>query len=210
MDFEKWPGLANIQNYEEENSSQSSEPGYVNSYLLWSDEKKEAVLFDPGWKATKILAFLESKNLKLSQIFLTHSHRDHIQAKAELQQLFPEASFFDYNFYKDFASIPKQSFGPLSIQPCLAPGHSADHVVYRVDGFKGHSNMALIVGDCLFSGSLGYPFHNRNQLLETLRKQVFSLPPETLLCPGHGPLTILQTELDHNPFASHNSLKTDT
>lgn len=207
VNFEDWPGLVWIQNSEKETKPKESELNFVNSYLLWSSDNQEAVLFDPGWQATKTLDFLQKNNLKLSRIFLTHAHRDHVNAKPLFERLFPEASFFDHSSFKNLSSIPPQFFGPFSIQPCLAPGHSPDHVVYRVSGFRGNPDSALIVGDCLFSGSLGFPFYSKERLIETLRKQILCLPPNTLLCPGHGPLSTLREEFNHNPFTSNRLLK---
>ncbi len=207
VNFENWPGLVWIQNSEKDTNPKESELNFVNSYLLWSSDNQEAVLFDPGWQATKTLDFLQKNNLKLSRIFLTHAHRDHVNAKPVFERLFPEASFFDHSSFNNLSSIPPQNFGSFSIQPCLAPGHSPDHVVYRVCGFRGNPDSALIVGDCLFSGSLGFPFYSKERLLETLRKQILCLLPNTLLCPGHGPLTTLHEELDHNPFTSNDLLK---
>ena len=207
VNYEDWPGLVWIQNSDKEGFPHENEANFVNSYILWSDDNHEAVLFDRGWQATKTLDYLQKKHLKLTQVFLTHAHRDHVNAKPVFKRLFPEASFFDYYSFNNLSSTPPQNFGPFRIQPCLAPGHSPDHVVYRVSGFRGNSNFALIVGDCLFSGSLGYPFYDRERLLETLRKQILCLPPNTLLCPGHGPLSTLREEFNHNPFTSNRLLK---
>jgi glyoxylase-like metal-dependent hydrolase (beta-lactamase superfamily II) len=59
---------------------------------------------------------------------------------------------------------------------------------------------AAVVGDTLFAGSLATGFESEPLLRESVRTQILSLPPETLLCPGHGPLTTVALERAHNPF----------
>ena len=80
------------------------------------------------------------------------------------------------------------------------PGHAEDGMIYVVSGWPGGAPHAAFVGDTIFAGSLAKGFVSAAQLREKTREQILTLPPETLLCPGHGPVTTVAEEIAHNPF----------
>ena len=90
--------------------------------------------------------------------------------------------------------------GSLSISARETPGHSEDGVTYVIANFPGNQPPAAIVGDCLFAGSMGRGFQSAKLLKQKVQKHILRLPAETLLCPGHGPLTTVAQEKAHNPF----------
>jgi glyoxylase-like metal-dependent hydrolase (beta-lactamase superfamily II) len=123
----------------------------------------------------------------LEAIFITHSHGDHVEALPAIQRAHPNAKV-----RHDSACI-----GDLEVTAAATPGHSADGVTYVVRGGK---LPVAYVGDSLFAGSVGGANYSYEALLKNVREKILSLPDETLLCPGHGPLTTVAEEKHHNPF----------
>jgi glyoxylase-like metal-dependent hydrolase (beta-lactamase superfamily II) len=89
--------------------------------------------------------------------------------------------------------------GRLELQCLETPGHTAGGICYRVEMPWGPVSF---VGDTLFAGSIGRsnPAQLYHTHLESVTRQVLSLPPDCLLLPGHGPGTTVEEELEHNPF----------
>jgi glyoxylase-like metal-dependent hydrolase (beta-lactamase superfamily II) len=73
-------------------------------------------------------------------------------------------------------------------------------VTYNVGNFPEDAPGIAIVGDCIFAGSMGTGFQSTDLLKQSVREKIFSLPGDTLICPGHGPLTTIQEEKENNPF----------
>jgi glyoxylase-like metal-dependent hydrolase (beta-lactamase superfamily II) len=86
----------------------------------------------------------------------------------------------------------------ISFEVLAVPGHSPAHLAYHADG-------CLFSGDVLFAGSVGrtdFPGSDWDTLVASIRMLVDTLPPETVVHPGHGPTTTLGAELERNPFLS--------
>jgi glyoxylase-like metal-dependent hydrolase (beta-lactamase superfamily II) len=176
----------------------------VNCYLVWDEVSREAALFDTGWRAEPVLEIVGKEQLQLKHLFLTHSHEDHIAAMAGLRERFPKILL-----HTDTKNAPPQhknrrndciQLGSLRITNRETPGHAEDGVIYLVGNFDNDAPHVAIIGDTLFAGSMATGFVSWDVLKERVRSQIFSLPPETLLCPGHGPLTTVGEEKEHNPF----------
>jgi hydroxyacylglutathione hydrolase len=176
----------------------------VNCYLLWDEVTREAALFDTGWDAAPIIHIIESEKIELKHLFLTHTHEDHIAALGDLRARFPKvrlhsnsknAPVEQRNRANDFIHL-----GSLRITNRETPGHAEDGVTYIIGTFPEDAPNAAIVGDCVFAGSIGRGFQSTDLLKQKIREQIFSLPAETLICPGHGPLTTVGTEKENNPF----------
>lgn len=176
----------------------------VNAYLVWDEVTRDAALFDAGWDSAPILAWIEEQALSLQHIFLTHSHRDHVgglaevrarHARAKLHTSAPDAPVNERNRANDFIHL-----GSLRITHRPTPGHTADGVTYIVGTWPEDAPNVAFVGDALFAGSMGGAGAQLQTARSAVREQIFSLPPETLICPGHGPLTTVGEERAHNPF----------
>jgi glyoxylase-like metal-dependent hydrolase (beta-lactamase superfamily II) len=176
----------------------------VNCYLVWDEVTREAALFDTGWDAEPIAAIVRDRHLQLKHIFITHSHEDHVAALAPLRGLFPKARLHSSsknappeqrNRPSDFIHL-----GSLRITHRDTPGHAEDGVTYIVGNFPEDAPSAAIVGDCIFAGSIGRGFVSTDLLKQKIREQIFTLPADTLVCPGHGPLTTVGQEKENNPF----------
>lgn len=184
----------------------SSDAEAVNCYLVWDEVTREAALFDTGWNAQPVFALLTDNQLELKHLFLTHSHSDHVAALGEIRAKLPRvrvhSSFRDAppdqrNRPNDFVHV-----GSLRITHRDTPGHCEDGVTYVIGGFPDDAPHVAVVGDAIFAGSIGRGFQSAELLKQKVKDQILSLPPTTLLCPGHGPLTTVGEEKAHNPFFS--------
>lgn len=181
-------------------------PGYeemtVNSYLVHDTGSGTAAAFDTGSDVEAMLADVERLGLKLEQVFLTHSHGDHIQALDTLLEETDSPQVWVHENeplagFNHFAEGRVFRVGKLEIETRLTHGHSPGGTSYVISGL---SRPVAIVGDSLFCCSQGGASHAYQRALENNRKKLLSLPPETVLCPGHGPMTTVLMEKQHNPF----------
>lgn len=169
----------------------------VNSYVVW--DGNSAAAFDTGSDCDGVLDFVRERALRLESVFLTHAHGDHIYdldrllektgAKAWTGEAVAGAELFAHG--RGFC------LGSLKISTRLTRGHSPCGITYVVEGL---SRRIAITGDALFAGSMGGGKVSYADALRTTRDEILSLPPDTLVCPGHGPLTTVGGELLHNPF----------
>ncbi len=176
----------------------------VNCFLIWDDASKVGALFDTGWILPPIQSLIETHSIQLQHIFITHSHYDHIEALGKVRQFAPEALLHSNikSAPKAQQLVPDERFqlGSLTVSYRETPGHADDGVTYVVEGFPAEQPNLVIVGDAIFAGSIGgAPKHfelARTKVLD----EVLSLPGNSLICPGHGPLTTVSEERKHNPF----------
>ncbi len=176
----------------------------VNCYLAWDEVSRDAALFDTGWEAGPILELIQQNQLQLRHIFITHSHHDHIAALDTLRASFPKARLHSSsrrapvdqrNRPNDFIHL-----GSLRVTHRDTPGHAEDGTTYIIGTWPEDAPHVAIVGDALFAGSIGRGNQSWDLARSKVREQILSLPPETLICPGHGPLTTVAEEKAHNPF----------
>jgi glyoxylase-like metal-dependent hydrolase (beta-lactamase superfamily II) len=176
----------------------------VNAYLLWDSATLEAALFDTGFDAKPILDFVDRHGLALKHLFITHSHPDHIAALEPIRARFPKlrlhsniktAPVDQRNRANDFINL-----GSLRISNRDTPGHAEDGVTYIIGNWPEDGPCVAIVGDAIFAGSMG----GAKQLLDLartkVRDQILSLPDDTLICSGHGPLTTVGEQKANNPW----------
>jgi len=173
----------------------------VHSYLLWDREIREAVAFDTGADAGEMLDFLTEHGLTLRLVLLTHGHGDHL---FDLDRLVEKTGARPWigegegvSGIPTFGAGKEFRIGELRIETRLTQGHAPGGITYVIHGLD---RPVAVVGDALFAGSIGGPKVSYPDCLETNRKEILSLPSETLLCPGHGPLTTVALERAHNPF----------
>lgn len=190
-----------------------------NTYLLSDAASGEAVFIDPGDRGDELADVVRSRELKLSAIWITHGHIDHIGGIAGIKRHFDVPVFLhplDEPLYKraqDAAQVYQVPFeegplpdkalaegdimtvGSLEFRVMHVPGHAPGHVA-----FVGHG--VVFAGDCLFAGSIGrtdLPFSDPAQLEASLER-LAALPPETRVLAGHGPETTIGRERVSNPF----------
>lgn len=190
----------------------------TNCYVVHSD--REAVVIDPGGDAQEILAFLASKKVTLTAILNTHLHFDHIQGNADLVAAtgLPVMASVKDGFLLEtelggggmmgFPRTPSFSFTPLeegelpllgtTCRVLATPGHSPGSLSFYFEELG-----AVFVGDLLFYRSVGrtdFPGSSERELIRSVRANIFTLPEETVVYPGHGPETTVGQEKLNNPF----------
>ena len=173
----------------------------VNAYLVFDPQTKEAVAFDTGADASPMLEFAKQNSLKIKLILLTHIHPDHI---ADLEKLKKETGATAHvseleptSGAETFPAGERFSVGNLRIESRQTSGHARGGITFFVSGL---SKPVAIVGDAIFCCSMGGGMISYEEALRTNRQNIFSLPDETILCPGHGPLTTIAEQKEHNPF----------
>lgn len=176
----------------------------VNSYLAWDARTRLAVAFDAGADSSDMVTTLAVERLQLKYIFLTHTHRDHVAGLAELAASAPKAEVWSHE--KEPVDLPQaRTFreemyfhaGELSVKTLATPGHSPGQTTFVV---KGLSYPLAIVGDAMFSCSLGGSPTGFVEQRKNTEEKIMTLPRITVLAPGHGPLTTVIQERKHSPF----------
>ena len=194
-----------------------------NNYLIIDEESKEAALVDCSAVDSDINEELERQGAKLKYILLTHGHFDHIAGirpevnpssaerpqivmhKADLGWL-EKANQYMPMFGMPSITIPKidifvqdgdiLKLGNMEIKVIHTPGHTQGGVCYLADGklFSGDTIFREAVGRCDLEGG------DFDQIVESIENKIFTLPPETLIYPGHGRMTSVEWEKEHNRF----------
>ncbi|MBO4368510.1 MAG: MBL fold metallo-hydrolase [Desulfovibrio sp.] len=193
-------------------------PIQTNSYVLHTHE--EAVVIDVGGEPHAVLEYLQVHALRLQAILITHLHFDHIYGVHALQKacMVPvytpegdapiantEASLggiWGFPLVTPFESQPLSpgdtTFAGMPCRVLSTPGHTPGGLSYYFPEEK-----VVFSGDALFYGSVGrtdFPLGNEEQLISGIRANLFSLPDETRVFPGHGPETSIGFEKTNNPI----------
>ena len=173
----------------------------VNSYIVFDHATGEAVAFDTGADCSGMLEFLAQEKLTLKFILLTHTHGDHILELDRLKEKTGAPAFVGNREPIDgaeaFAEGREFRCGALRIETRLTWGHSPGGITYVVLGLE---RPVAVNGDAVFASSMGGGGVSYADALRTNREQILTLPDDTVLCPGHGPLTTVGEEKAHNPF----------
>ncbi|OGO39398.1 MAG: hypothetical protein A2W35_13240 [Chloroflexi bacterium RBG_16_57_11] len=200
-------------------------PVETNSYLVADIANNVAVVIDPAWDGQVIAAEAQRRGWRISAIWLTHAHFDHIAGAAGIvRQVQPPppvalhpadqplweaqggASLFGLRI--DPGPPPSISLshaqllrvGGYTFEVRHAPGHTPGHVV-----FYCASQRLVLCGDVIFMSGIGrtdLPGGSYKALMSSIRAQILSLPDETRLLSGHGPETTVGQERLQNPFLS--------
>ena len=173
----------------------------VNAYAVW-DDNGDALLFDSGADAAPLIEAAGIHGLTVQAICITHSHGDHVAGLGDLRRKFPNAGVFASRREPVAGAElidPGTEFrvSDLRFEARLTCGHSPGGLTYVV---RGLGRLVAAVGDALFAGSMGGGKVSWADALETNRREIFTLPDDTLICPGHGPMTTVGQEKAHNPF----------
>lgn len=174
----------------------------VNAYLVWDGKTRLAAAFDTGTDARPMLDTLAAEGLTLRYIFLTHTHDDHIADLPRLATTGAEvwASELEpapHPGAKTFQENAHFHLGELSIKTLFTWGHSPGQTSFYVTGLAWP---LAIVGDSLFASSTGGGLVSYDIQLRNNRQKLMTLPGDTVFACGHGPLTTLKQEKQHNPF----------
>lgn len=200
-------------------------PYQENTYLLY-DETRQCAVIDPGMytgeEENMVLRFIAQEKLLPVLLLNTHCHIDHVLGnkwvydtygllpqfhEGELPLLSAVPSYApQMGIRYELSPLPEVylpeegvvSFGKSELELIFAPGHSPAHLCFysRADNF-------LIGGDVLFQGSIGrtdLPGGNFDLLIRKIRENLFTLPDDCTVFPGHGPSTTIGNEKRYNPF----------
>jgi hydroxyacylglutathione hydrolase len=197
-------------------------PLRCNCSILGDETTHEAMVIDPGDDIDDIVAVLEKHKLQVKQIVITHAHIDHVGGAMKLRALTGAPILLNQNDYallkmldEQAAWIGMRSPGKVEIDRSVGDGDSltAGTIQASVIETPGHTegsiclhlaaHKKLIAGDTLFAGSIGrtdLPGGSMPKILRSLHNLVASLPEDTVVIPGHGPLTTIGEERTSNPF----------
>ena len=202
-------------------------PLRVNCFLLVDVKNDEGWLIDPGGNVSDIMHLLETTGARPTRIINTHAHFDHVLAVPDIKNK-TDATFHlhrDEQPVLDYTPVAvktwlgwewgpppavdsylahgdKLTLGDDSLEIRHVPGHSPGSII-----FVDHSGRRAWVGDTVFRESVGrtdLPGGSHSQLIRAINEQIFTLPDDYTLFPGHGPFTTVGHERRHNPFAAPN------
>jgi glyoxylase-like metal-dependent hydrolase (beta-lactamase superfamily II) len=195
-------------------------PFAENSYVFGDPATREGALVDPGGEVDALLAIAADHRFRIGKILLTHAHVDHVAGAAEARRRTGAPTYLHPGEKELLEVLPQQTamfglpdvekpeidrwiregttleVGTLKFETRLVPGHSPGHLVYVAQG-------AVFCGDTVFEGSIGRTdilFANPAVFLPAIRKQLLTLPDETVLYPGHMAATTVGRERLDNPF----------
>lgn len=197
-------------------------PLQTNCYVAACTETKEAAVIDPAWDGPLIASEVADRGWSITHILLTHAHFDHVGGLAllkgesgapiyahrdawpMLRQAGSAASLWGLDIQQPpdpdvtLAGGDTVIVGEVELQVIFTPGHAPGHV-----SFYARDNNVLFDGDVLFQRGIGrtdLPGGNFQQLMESIRQKVLTLPPETRILSGHGSPTTVGEEKRFNPF----------
>jgi len=197
-------------------------PLQCNCSIIGDETTHEGMVIDPGDDIEDVLDLIEKHNLKIKQIVITHAHIDHVGGAMKLRAATGAPILLNQNDYallkmldvqaawigmKDPGKVAidhslgqsdKVQAGSLTADVIHTPGHTEGSICLY---FSLESK--LVAGDTLFAGSIGrtdLPGGSMEKIIRSLREKVMALPDDTLVVPGHGPLTTIGEERESNPF----------
>ena len=196
----------------------------TNSFVLTADENtKDCLIIDTGLESTLLIDYLKQNNLNPVAVIFTHGHADHVMGVNALRENFPGIKVAIHKndaemltrptlnmsplagamFKTDPAEIIIENEGPVEfagIKLCVlfTPGHTQGGIcLYSAD------EDVVFAGDALFATSIGrtdLPGGNYNQLIESIKTKLLTLPGQTKVFTGHGPETTIETETKFNQY----------
>ncbi|MBI3823882.1 MAG: MBL fold metallo-hydrolase [Planctomycetes bacterium] len=203
-----------------------SMPFQENTYVVWRTGRRDVLVIDPGLEPDAILAFLDEQSLDVAAILNTHGHGDHIGGNEAMKARFPHAPLLigvnesalltdpDANMSAPFGiaiiSPPADrlvneddivEYAGFRLEVREIPGHSPGHVVFVLRD----EPIVVFGGDVLFRGSVGrcdLPGGSFERLEAGIRTKLYTLPDDTVVYPGHGPVTTVGHEKRTNPFVT--------
>jgi hydroxyacylglutathione hydrolase len=197
-------------------------PLQCNCSVIGDEATREAMVIDPGDDVEDVLALIRKHNLQIKQIIVTHAHIDHVGGAMKLRAATGAPILLNQNDYALLKMIDAQaawvgmaSPGKVEIDRSITTGEVVTAGSLKADILHtpGHTegsiclyfaaDRKLIAGDTLFAGSIGrtdLPGGSMQKILRSLHDTVLALPDETIVVPGHGPLTTIGEERETNPF----------
>jgi glyoxylase-like metal-dependent hydrolase (beta-lactamase superfamily II) len=197
-------------------------PLQCNCSIMGDEASHDAMVIDPGADVAEILSVISRHALTVKQIVVTHAHIDHVGGAMKLKALTGAPILLNQNDRELLKMLDVQASWlgmsppePVAIDHPLADGDklavgSLQALVIHTPGQTEGSiclyfpaQEKLIAGDTLFAGSIGrtdLPGGSFEKIMASLHERVLALPDDTIVIPGHGPITSIGEERDSNPF----------
>jgi hydroxyacylglutathione hydrolase len=197
-------------------------PLQCNCSIIGDEGTREAMVIDPGDDIEDVLAVVRKHSFQVKQIVITHAHIDHVGGAMKLRKATGAPVLLNQNDYALLKMLDVQAAwigmaSPGNVEIDQSLGHSdkvkAGSLEADVLHTPGHTEGSiclyfapekkLIAGDTLFAGSIGrtdLPGGSMQKIISSLHERVLALPDETIVVPGHGPLTTIGEERETNPF----------
>ena len=202
-------------------------PFGMNCYILWSGPGGQCIVIDPGMmldsEKDMITSFIDGNNLTVKHVLLTHCHIDHACAARWLAMKYgvPVEAGAQEDIIAEQMPTQAARFGlkidstPLAIDRTLAEGDVIDFAgeEIRVLETPGHSpgslsfycstSSVVITGDAVFQSSIGRTDllgGSFSVLIDSIKTKILTLPPDTVIAPGHGDTTTVADEKVYNPY----------
>lgn len=201
-------------------------PFQMNSYIVGCAERREGIYIDPGAEVERVIEAARRLGLRIARLVGTHAHLDHAEGVAEAKERLGAPYWLHEAELANLRSMPAAAraygfpappvpevdgflvpgepleVGGLRFEIRLTDGHAPGNVtLYRAG--EGAEPGHAFVGDALFAGAAGRTdlyMGDAKTLLRSIRTQLLTLPPETIVHPGHGPETTIGREAAANPF----------
>jgi len=197
-------------------------PLQCNCSVIGDETTREAMVIDPGDDIDDVLALIQKHNLTVKQIVVTHAHIDHVGGAMKLRTATGAPILLNQNDHALLKMLDVQAAwigvedpGKVEIDQSIGQGDTVrtGSLAANVIHTPGHTEGSvclyfpvekkLIAGDTLFAGSIGrtdLPGGSMRKIISSLHEKVLTLPDETTVVPGHGPLTTIGDERESNPF----------
>lgn len=196
-------------------------PVQTNCYLAINKETKEALVIDPGEEAARLMQQIREQGLTVAAILLTHGHFDHAGAAEELSTLC-NAPVYAHEAEKETLESEKLNacwmigrketyradlfvkdeqeldLAGFHIRVLFTPGHTRGGCCY----YFPYENV-VFSGDTLFQMSVGrtdLEGGSMSQIVRSIQEKLMPLPEQTVVYPGHGEATTIETERMYNPY----------
>ncbi len=180
--------------------------GVANAYLVGECGSSHAVLFDTGAGIAALDSAWPAAVKQLDAVFLTHVEAEHAGGLCDVVARFGvQAAFLPLGAHapcgEPLGEGESRELGVLRVSAYTTPGHAAAHNCYLVESVTARTGAALLIsGDLVFAGSVGGAYFSHSELQSSLRRVLKAVPPQTVIAPGHGPMTTVENELRYNPF----------
>jgi hydroxyacylglutathione hydrolase len=171
----------------------------MNTYVVWHRDRREAILVDPVVLDPGLFEIIESNDLEIMAVLLTHAHEEHFKAVKTIPKIYHHARLYGgsdriYDIpVENLKQTPRFFAAGFPIDPVFLPGHHSDSLLYLLEGL-------LFTGDLLSAGSLAVADggYGRKLLCQCIRETLFELSEHTLILPLYGPPSTLGIEKETN------------
>lgn len=169
----------------------------TNCYLVVNEDTKKALIIDPCKISNILIQQIEEGGYDLCAVLVTHKHENHYRGLKTLRKIYDFPVFAADNELSTDKNVLKgegiKNIGGLNVEYFSIPGHSSDSIVYKIGS-------VLFTGDVIFAGTVGFSScaFTKKYLCNGIKSKLFAMNDDTVIMPGHGPLTSVGAEKQFN------------